>query len=446
MYTGSLIAATARASWAHGADEATARPAWRRILRHLSRKPVLACADQAVVSGTSFLTLIMIARGTDAGQLGAFAIGLSVLGVALAIQHSLVSLPYSIQRHCSAEIAAEHASCCLMQSGLFGASGSLLLAVAALALFAFGAHQELLAATWALAAVMPFVLIKEFARDFEIARLRLTHALILDAAAASIQLSIIAWLGLTGRLSPLTAYGAIGLSAGIAVLGWLYLTRAELSFRTGQLRAITRRSWDLGKWLFLSRSAVLVQGYSTYWLSMLVAGAAVTGVYAACMSVVSFANPIMIGLYNFLVPRSVLAWKDGGGAALYKQAVRDSLLLGALMSCFFILVLFAGETMMGLLYPGETYGEHGQTIAVLAFATLVSAVGIPASNALASMERPRPIAGIAGVSAVLNVMLVWWLMTEWGLIGAAFAILAANVVGTAGRWIAFSRILRKVQP
>jgi len=64
-------------------------------------------------------------------------------------------------------------------------------------------------------------------------------------------------------------------------------------------------------------------------------------------------------------------------------------------------------------------------------------VGFPASNALASMERPRPIAAVTGGAAVLNVVFVWWLMTEWGLLGAAYGLLAANLVWTAGRWIAF---------
>ena len=76
-------------------------------------------------------------------------------------------------------------------------------------------------------------------------------------------------------------------------------------------------------------------------------------------------------------------------------------------------------------------------MAVLALGTLVAALAIPASNALASMERPRPLAGVSSISAILNVVLVWWLMSEWGLIGAATAVVAANVVGTAGRWVIF---------
>ena len=43
----------------------------------------------------------------------------------------------------------------------------------------------------------------------------------------------------------------------------------------------------------------------------------------------------------------------------------------------------------------------------------------------------------ARAAAALSVVFVWWFMREWGLLGAACGLLAANLVWTAGRWIAF---------
>ena len=69
----------------------------------------------------------------------------------------------------------------------------------------------------------------------------------------------------------------------------------------------------------------------------------------------------------------------------------DALLLGALMGAFFVAVLFAGEAVMRLLYPGGAYEGHGMTLAVLTLGTLIASLAIPASNALASMERSTRI-------------------------------------------------------
>ena len=446
MDVSSPITAAARALRAPKDAIGAGRPARQALLRLASANHVLALADQALASGTSFLALIMVARATDPAQLGAFAIGNTILGVAIALHQSLVSLPYSIQRHDMPDRAAEHAFASLVQSGVLSAAGGILLAAAALALSACGAGRASVNAAWALAALMPFVLAKEFAREFAFAHFDMARAVILDAAVATVQFAVLGWLAVTGRMSAVTAFGALGVSCGIAVAGWFCATRAAFAFRAGQVRTVAKRSWDLGKWLFASRAAVLVQGYATHWLSLVVAGAAVTGLYAACMSVVSLANPVLFGIWNLLTPRSVLAWKDGGAAGLRRRSAKDALLLGGLMGAFCVAVLVAGDGAMRILYPSRDYDGHGHVVTVLAVATLVWALGIPASNALASMERPRPMAAISGLSAGLNVLLVWCFLTKWGLSGAAFAVLAANAVGTLGRWTAFLALARRVRP
>jgi hypothetical protein len=69
-----------------------------------------------------------------------------------------------------------------------------------------------------------------------------------------------------------------------------------------------------------------------YWILMIIGGASVTGVYAACMSVLGFVNPLLTGLGNSFMPRSVLAWNTGGGPKLWREAVQNAVLVGALMA------------------------------------------------------------------------------------------------------------------
>ena len=64
-------------------------------------------------------------------------------------------------------------------------------------------------------------------------------------------------------------------------------------------------------------------------------------------------------------------------------------------------------------------------LSVLALALLATAVGMPASNALASMERPRAIVVVGGLGAAVTVVLTAIFMSGWGLVGAACAILPA---------------------
>ena len=415
-------------------------------MRLSSGTHALALADQAVVSSASFLTTIIVGRWTHPNELGLYAIGASLMVLALNFQESLISLPYTIQRHRVLGMPTEYAGGSLAQSGAFSAFSFVLLAAAALGLSARHADSELIAMVWVLAGATPFALLREFARKFAFAHLRVAQALMVDVAVAAIQLGILSWLGWTGRMSPAMACVALGGACALTGLVWLFLARRTFAIRAGDLPAMIEQSWRLGKWLFAGQVTVTVQSYVSYWLLAAVLDTTATGVYAACMTVAMLSNPLILGLGNVFMPRAVLAFKEGGGVRLRRQAIRDLILLGALMALFCAAVLLVGEDIMRTLYRGEQYEGQGRTVSVLAAASLVFAMGIPASIALTSMERPRAIvlAGLAG--AVVTLLVGWWLMVEWGLLGAAYGFLSGNVIGTIGRWVVFLSLVRQSDP
>jgi O-antigen/teichoic acid export membrane protein len=417
------------------------------LLRAAWGTHALALADQAVVSGTSFITTIVIGRWCLPSELGVYSLGISLLVSWLAIQESLISLPYVIYRQRPLQgTPPEHAGSSLAHNGLLSVLAIAVLMVTAMGLSARGAEPKLAAVTWALAGVVPFALLREFGRRFAFAHLHVARSLMLDLAVAAIQLAGLGWLAWTGRLSATTACAAIGAACALAGGAWLYLARGNFAFRADQVRATMEKSWRLGKWLFASQLTLSVQGYITYWLLAWVAGTAATGVYAACMSVVLFSNPFTMGISNILAPKAALALHEGGGARLQREVIRDSLLLGAAMALFCALVLLAGEEVIRLAYHGKEYDGHGHTVVVLALALLASAVGFPASNALACMERPRAIFWAGLFAVVVTVGLVYWLVVKWGLVGAAYGFLAGNVAGSVGRWIAFLALVPRFGP
>lgn len=407
---------------------------FKRLLRFIAGNHVLAAADQSIVSATSFLTLVVVARWSNAGQLGYFVIGTSVVGVLSAIQHALVATPYAIQRHRTGGCLRERAFSCLVQSGLFTAAALAILLPAAVVLDAAGANATLL---WAVVGAMPFVLLREFARELAFAHFTLRRALVMDIAAAVLQAALLLMLARSENLSSVSALAALGVSNGIPALVWLYLNRHEFAWPQGRLKPLLAESWSLGKWLLVSRSAILVQGYAGYWMTVLLSGAATTGVYAACTSIVSFANPLLFGLYNFLTPRAALTLKESGNAGLRRTTFTDTLLLGCLMGTFALVVAGAGDWVLTLLYPSSEYSGYRHVAFVLALAALVSAIGIPPSNALASLERGRVIATISVTTTALQVIMLLLLLPRMGLVGAAIAAVIGGGAATTARWIVF---------
>ena len=407
------------------------------MLKLLTREHIFSLVDQALVSGTSFLTTLLLARFSGAGELGIYAIGISLLISLLAFQDSLILQPYTIQRLSSGVHPAEHEGASLIFSVLASVGGALVVTAAVSAALAWEGASGMLAVLFAVAAILPFVLTREFARRTAIAQLEMHRAVILDAAVAFIQLSALTLLGVTGRMSAITACAALGGANGVAAAGWLYWARGTVTLRPKAAKAVFAETWNLGKWLLVGRVTVQVQGYIIYWIAMAMAGAVATGVLAACMSIVNIATPLILALGNVMVPRSVLAWRNEGGQGLRREAIRNTVFFAVVIAPFCIFMLFGGEPLMRRLYPGSEFQGSGIIVAVLAFATFATALGGPASFSLATMERPRAIVVVGVIGAVLSVGLVAFSMMTWGLLGAAFGLLAGNIFGTIGRWIAF---------
>ena len=406
------------------------------IRRSVSVAHASAVLDQAVVSGASFLTTIMIGRWTNPIELGLYAIGVSTLQAFLTVQATLISIPYTVQRRSPIGTAAERAGNALMQCGLLSILTIAILAVAAFGLGAHDARPEVVL-TLTLAGVAPFVLLRDFGRGFAFAHLHTGRALWLDGAVVAIQLAALSWLGLTGRLSSSSAYAAIGVACALPSLLWLYLARSDFTIRMAQLRTAMKRSWSLGKWVFGVHISWALQAYLAYLLLAWLAGKRATGIYAAGMSIATLCNPLILGLGNILLPRAVLAFKEGNIARLQREVTWDLLLRIAPMALYCLVILLAGGELLYLLYGSEDYAGHAHLLSVLTFSVLAHVAGFPAYNALISMEHPREIFQAEVLASTLTVALVWLLVGEWGLIGAAYASLIGNVVRTTGCWIAF---------
>ena len=192
---------------------------------------------------------------------------------------------------------------------------------------------------------------------------------------AAIQFATLGWLGWTGRISANAAYVAIGVACALPSIVWLYRARADFAIRMDRLRATMKRSWTLGKWLFGVEITTSSARYLTFWLLAWLVGTRETGIYAASASVATLLNPLIFGLGNIFVPRAVLAFKERSIAALRREVTRDLLLRAAPMALFCLLVLFAGNELLYLLYRSEDYGGHSHAITVLAFSNLALVIG-----------------------------------------------------------------------
>jgi O-antigen/teichoic acid export membrane protein len=403
----------------------------------LDTNQMASWAGQGLVSAMNFVVLIMLARYAGAIEVGYYAVAFSILIMAMVMQDSLVTRPYAIQLFKPPDGPEAHAYGALIFGLTLSATIGLGLAAAAFAMHLLEPDARLTSLFLVLSVVTPLAMSRDFARRFSFANLQMRQALAVDAAASTILLLLLVILAWRERLDATTALFAIGIAGAFSALIWLWFSRSYFKRKPGAARQTAKLSWSFGKWLLSSQIALQVQGYAAHWITFLVAGAAATGLYSACLSIVGLANPFLFGLFNMLTPKFVRALKDGGEAGLRRAAFRDTLLIGAIMGAFAMFLIMGGSFILPLLFPGEDFAGGQNILSILALSSAIAAMGAPATIALSAAERGRAIAGLSFAICLLGSITVWLLLLRWGLMGAAIGILITESVGAAARWALF---------
>jgi O-antigen/teichoic acid export membrane protein len=390
--------------------------------------------DQAVVSGANFLTTLIIARACSQEELGVYSLAWTVVLFLAAVQGNLITVPYTIYCHRgSGKALAEYAGSTL--------SHQLLTSLAAMACF-LGLEamlwqdvgpERLRPAAWVLVGVIPFILLRDYARRFTFAHLALVTAITIDVVAAVLQIGTLLVLRQLGWLSAAAAYAAMGAACAVACLCWWWLDAQPMHFSRVRFFADWGRNWSFGKWALMSQLTGLAF-YLLPWMLASVRGEAETGELAACASLVGLSNLFVMGLNNFLMPRAARAFAEHGVVALFSVLSKATLIATVVLGGLCLVVFFAGDLLAGIVF-GHQYADTGLLITVLAVATFVDAIGLMANTGLWAMDRPA--AGIAGdvVQLLATLGTALWLVSPLGALGIAIAMVTGRSAGAAVRWL-----------
>jgi len=416
----------------------------RKTFGVTARKGTLALIDQLVVSGTNFLTTVIVGRACGADELGIYALGFTLVLLTACVHESLVSTPYVIYGNRLREKRRSlYAGSVLVHHAMLVMLAMTCLAIFAAALSAGLGTAALAPTVWVLVGVVPFALLREFARRIAFAHMHMSTALVLDLLVATIQIGGLAALAAVGALSAGVAYVVLGVSCAVAGATWLGLHRARFTVRWRRVGRDLRQNWLFGKWVFAGLVSFIVHVNVVHWLLALVLGTAATGEYAACMTVVMICNPFVQGISNVLVPRAARAFADGGVTEVRRVARKTTLLLGMAMGSLCSILILFGGSVVALLY-GSQYVGHGITVAVLATGMLVRSLGMSAFIGLVAVERPDVNFKINLAGLAVTVVLACMLMTTWGVVGGACGLLAGDIAAAAARWNTFLRSTRGV--
>lgn len=397
------------------------------------RKGGLSVIDQAVVSGTSFLSSVLVGRMCSKEDLGVYALGLSVLLLARGIQGETVSAPYMVycHRRRDRDLASYTGSTLVHQAIV-----TLLTMVALIVLSGVVAWREAAAGLqpvlFGLVLVAPFILLREYLRRLALARLRVGAALLLDVVVSMVQLTWLAVLAWQGRLTVPAVYTAMAVGCLLASAGWFAGRRMPMKINLSAAWDDWVTNWSFGRWSLSSHLVSRAMTYLAPWLIAFTHGEAATGVMAACVTVVNILGTFVTGVTNFLTPRAARAYTHEGVPALKTVLLATLGVYLATVGSFCLFLAVTDDLLVTLIY-GTRYAGTGAVLLILALHLLVNTVGITAGTGLWALDRPQVnFLGDLATLIVTGAVMIGF-VPEHGVIGAAWAMLLGTLLGTVVR-------------
>jgi len=428
-------------------EKPVARPARRPLPFGLVFSPdkalhqgIISLADQAVASATNFATGIIIARACSKEELGLYMLGFSLIFLMTDFQTSLITTPYMVYSprlkgrahalYTGSTLIHQLAFCLITMFGV--ACGAVALT------YGFG-PRGLGPVLWALSIVIALIMLREHARRVSFARLRLKTAFLFDTCIAVGQISGLLLLARFGLLSASRAYWVIGSVCGIAVMGWLWSDREFYHPRISESLADLKKNWVFGKWVFASGLVWAVAMNLYPWFLAYFHGPASTGVWAACVGVVSVGNPALLGIQNLVGPKIAHAYAASGSKGMRRSVLKITAVISLPVSLLCLVLIFWGGRLVTLLY-GRQYAGNNLLVAILALNFLVYAVAFAFSRALMAIERADLDFLLNFAALFIMVTMGFWLVRAYGPVGAAIGLLAGTLVTSAVKAGAFLKL------
>lgn len=411
------------------------------LLRKIwARRGQWGLADQVLISGTNFVTMVYAGKGLGKSGFGAFALVYNVLLFVNLIQVAMVSQPHNVLG------AGRKKGQDYNDYTVSTAAGQLTLATVealiALALLAVG-HARGWQCESMLIALIPAIVawsLQEFLRRILYTEGRRAAAFFNDCLSYGGQaVWIIAywWLDLKntpGQSHRLTGPSALYIlaitSAAGAVLG-IWQVRKSLHGRV-HLSAWAE-NWHFGKWLAGSEMLVYFSSLPMYmYLCGWLIGPGASGELKAAQTLFGPTRIISYYFATVLPIQFARRLAEGGDAALSRQMRATSMQVLPVVGAFCLLIAIFAAPLMAIF--GPDFATEASVLAMYALVTFFAYIQMVLAAALTARRITRDVFfGTVG-GAIVTLTLSWPLIKLMGIHGALVGMLLTALAITALLW------------
>jgi O-antigen/teichoic acid export membrane protein len=378
-------------------------------------------ADQALISATSFLTLLVLARALSVSAFGAFALAYTGLLFVNGLQSALVTQPHNVLGAARRDDAyARFTAATLIVALMFLVAMALVLFAVGLAVLQISSDAGEL-----LLAMVPATIawqLQELTRRILYTEGRLKAAFFNDAVAYGGQALGIVVLWRADVLDGPNALYVIAASSTIgAVIGFGQIRQ---SFTRTFDRSDLAPHWHFGKWLAAGTVGYGISSNVYFYAAAVLLGASASGELKASQLVLGPLNVVLIFLATVLPIRLSQTLAFAGEAAFWARLRRMLTLTAPVIALYCLLASIFATPLLDLLYGGR-YPDAQVLVALFAVYYFLVYLGGLATAALNAKQQTRPSFNAYFVGAASAIILVWPFIEAWGVNGGAIGMIAS---------------------
>ncbi len=401
-------------------------------------------ADQAIASVANFATTVFVGRFAGQEQLGYYVLAYSLYLTALGLAKAMVWTPYTKQaNHLEEHDKSTFAGSSTCHLGLFTIFFSAFILLVGAVLYLATSYESLGKLFLVLAPCGALMLLREHIRRLCLASLSSLEVCFFDLAVVLVQVGSLIWLAKQGLLTAMTAYLAVGLACAISFV-WLYYRSDRVVFRWNRIWPDWLQNWDLSKWLTGGALSVLIgrQGYN--WLLPAMTNMAELGKLGSAQGVIQIANPLVLGIANYLGPVSARIHAKEGVKGLYRCTLQSTLIIAAFAVALLLVVGFFGEMIVQLVYAEAAEGVTRLLLVTLGLGLMTEVLVVPVEFASVNRGRGRLMMYSALLRLLVNLTLGVFLVWHYGAVGIGIGITIGCVLALAWHWSALIGDMKNV--
>lgn len=378
-------------------------------------------ADQVVSSGSNFVVLALVARGTGPDGYAVFAGAMAVWLLLLALTRAAITEPMVLRAPTEPGAYAagwRHA----LRAAAVGSPSAL--AVAGI-LHLAGAPGDAVGAAAGLAVAAPCLLLQDLTRWRFLSARDGVGALRSDSVFAVVEIVLLVVLLATDRLTVGAAMAAIGVGAGVAAA--LDARRLGLSWGLRAPIEPVRARDSLPGWLLLDAGGTWVNAQAPVLLLTWILTAESAGLYRAAFDVFGPLRVLQLSLVAVLLPAGAAAFAGSGMAALKRQLLRASTAVAGLSVLFGAAAVWLGPALVRRTY-GSEFDIERDLVLLVALAAGLNTVHIVQITGIKAMQRARALAVARIWTTVAGTTTMVVLGIVAGLDGAAAGLALAALL------------------